>query len=180
MYYFSNSGTKKKSFHSYKLLNDKISNFSAVNILRLGHVTNINTSGGNGIWAIHFVVNGTNKRVLWSPNNQPYSLAGIYSNDIKVTKVVPVMLIIGRDSAVFNTNTYVVNAGTFNFTTLTSLPILIEEVNATSVADNYTIENRINIYPNPTSSNAIIEFNHLSYTSATLNIYNVLGQLLKR
>lgn len=174
----SNSGTKKKSFHTYKLLNDKISNFSSVNIMSLGNVTDNNNSGGNGIWVIHFVVGGINKWVLWSPNNFPYSLTGITSSHIKVTEVVPNTLINSGDSAIFNTNTYSVNAGSYNFTSLPSLPILVEEAITTSMPPVNNLEESIKIYPNPT--NSILNINYTAFQSSEIKIQivNVLGKII--
>lgn len=173
----SNLGIKKKSFHSYRLLNDKISNFSLVNTLSLGNVTEDNNSGGNGVWAIHFVVDGVNKWVLWSPNNLTYSLTGITSNLIKVTEVVPNMLINNGDSAIFNTNTYTVNAGTYHFTTLSTLPILVEEATTTSIQVN-NLEESINIYPNPTNSKIKINFPAFQASNINIQIVDVLGNII--
>ncbi len=173
----SNTGRKKKSFHSYKLLNDKISNFSSINILSLGNVTENNNAGGNGVWVIQFVVGGINKWVLWSPNNLTYSLTGISSSHIKVTEVVPNTLINNGDSAIFNSNIYTVNAGTYNFTTLTSLPILVEETTTTSLLEN-NLEKNIIIYPNPTNSILNINLNAIQSSDIKIQIADALGRVI--
>lgn len=173
----SNAGTKKKSFHSYKLLNDKISNFSSVNILSLGAVNENNNSGGNGAWAIHFVVGGVNKWVLWSPDNLTYSLTGISSSYIKVTEVVPNMLINNGDSAIFNSNTYAVNAGSYNFSSLPSLPILVEEATITSLLEN-NLEKNVIIYPNPTNSLLNINFPAIQASDIKIQITDALGRII--
>lgn len=176
----SNSGTKKKSFHSYKLLNDKISNFNSVNILSLGNVNNNNTSGGNGVWALHFSVDGANKWVLWSPDNLPYLLTGITSNQIKVTEVVPNTLTNNGDSAVFSKYTYSVSSGTYNFTQLTSLPILVEEATASSLSDYRTTasQNIISLYPNPARSQLNISLILSTLSDVKIEIIDALGRIV--
>lgn len=172
----NNAGIKKKSFHSYKLLNDKISNFNAVNILSLGNVTNNNIAGGNGIWALHFSVNGTNKWVLWSPNNLSYTLTGITSNKIKITEVVPTTVINGGDSAIFKTNTFAVSSGSYYFTQVPSLPILVEESKANSPYDS--TQNTISIYPNPTQSQLNLNLYLIEPSTVKIEIIDAAGKIL--
>lgn len=174
----SNNGIKKKSFHSYKLLNEKISDFTSANILSLGAVTDNNTSGGNGIWVIHFVVNGNNKWVMWSPDNQSYTLNGLSSKYLKVTEVVPNQLLNAGDSAVFVKNINSVNGNSYVFSRLPSLPILVEEETNTTgveteISDNFTFV----VYPNPAQNIISLQINS-SLNNAEISVRNVIGEKL--
>lgn len=170
-------GQKKKSFHSYKLLNDEIANFSSVTLLSTGTISNNNNSGGNGIWVIKFVVNGTNKWVMWSPNKLSYTLSGINSSHIKVTNVVPNQLSNNGNSAQFTINTYATSSGLYNFNQLPSLPILVEETTATSL-NSYSLEDNIKIYPNPTSGVINIEYKLLNNSEINIEIMNTTGKVV--
>lgn len=183
----SNNGTKKKSWHSYKLLNEKITNFSSVNIISLGTITTNNTTGGNGVWVLHFIVNGINKWVLWSPNNQAYSLSGINSTSIEVTEVVPSQLLNNGDSAVFNKHIYSVSGGSYNFNYLSSLPILVEEISTTGANEHNLIDDfTMIVYPNPSQNIITLQTNsrldnaHIIITDIMrqelLNLSNISGE----
>lgn len=172
----SNHGIKKKSFHSYKLLNEKISDFSSVNLVSIGLVTNNNTTGGNGVWVIHFVVNNENKWVMWSPDNQPYTLIGLTNNSIKVTQVVPNQLFHGGDSAVFISNTYSVNGNSYSFNQLPRLPILVEETNTTDILEKEKSEDiTLLVYPNPAQKIISIQTNQ-QLKNAEVNVFNLIGE----
>ena len=153
----SNSGVKKKSYHAYTLLVEKIASFSEVKILQYGTVTDNNTSGGDGRWAIEFKVKGAPKWVLWSPNRQSYTLSGISTNRIIVTRVVPTQVSTNGEIASFQRDTLEVTAGSYTFNQLTSLPVLVEPYQET-VASNtrlrWDIEAGVRL-SNTTSSSAI-------------------------
>ncbi|MCH2023907.1 MAG: T9SS type A sorting domain-containing protein [Saprospiraceae bacterium] len=146
----TNNGIKKKSFHAYRLLIDKVSNFTTITPLNYGIVNNDNTSGGNGAWAIEFNVNGNKKWLLWSPDNQPYTLTNLSSSMLTATHVVPSIISPSGDSVVFQIDTLLTTSGNYTFNNLTSLPILIEEY--TPVGINELKDNtHFNLYPNPAS-----------------------------
>lgn len=163
----------KKSFHSFKILNEKISDFTSASILSTGLVTDNNTNGGAGVWVIHFVVNNASKWVIWSPDNQPYTLSGISTNYLNITEVLPNQLFNGGDSAVFVSNTYAVSGNSYTFDQLTSLPILVEEDTYTSTAENQELNHfNIFIYPNP-SNNYIVLRTNLILENAEISISNI-------
>ncbi|MCE9540613.1 MAG: T9SS type A sorting domain-containing protein, partial [Bacteroidetes bacterium] len=126
------------------------------------------------IWVIHFVVNGNNKWVMWSPDNQSYTLNGLSSNYLQITEVVPNQLLNGGDSAVFVKNINSVNGNSYVFSQLTSFPILVEETNATGV-ENEIIDNfSFVIYPNPAQNIVSLQFSS-SLNNAEINIHTAIG-----
>ena len=119
---------KKKSWHAFKLLVEKIEGFQTATLLQLGNVTTNNASGGEGQWAVQFDwSDGTRRFVVWSGTNLNYTLNGLDSNasPCRVTTVVPSSLTSGGEVASFSVTTNVV-AG--NSLTLigTNLPVLVE------------------------------------------------------
>lgn len=175
----SSNGLKKKSFHAYKLLNEKIARFSAVQWLSAGEVTDNNNAGGNGAWAIRFVVDGAQKWVLWSPNNQPYTLTGIHAPIVKVTHVVPIQLLQAGDSAVFHTYTLSADAGACLFNSLSSLPVLVEEVAVSHLAEPSPV-GYAHIYPNPASTSFTAAINLYDATSVFIDILDAMGRSVHR
>lgn len=151
------TGMKKKSFHAYTLLMGKIAGFSQVKALQYGTITDNNTTGGDGRWALEFNVKGTPKWVLWSPNRQTYTLNGITANRIIMTRVVPSQISTNGEIASFQRDTLDVVAGSYTFTQLTGHPVLVEPYQET-VASNtrlrWDIETGIRM-ANVTSSSAI-------------------------
>lgn len=145
----SNAGLKKKSFHSFKMLNEKVGAFSEVSLINIGTITDNNNSGGNGVWVIRFTVDGSKKWVIWSPDNQSYNLTGIATDYINVTSVVPSTVSGDGNTATFATKNYLVSGGTFSFTNLTAIPVLVEETTVTALLSE-SIDD-IEIYPNPTN-----------------------------
>ena len=172
-------GNKKKSFHSYRLLMDKVANFSSVSALTYGNITNDNDSGGNGTWAIEFVVDGQKKWLLWSPDNQPYTINNISTNQISVTDVVPGYISPSGDSASFNTSILSVSGTSYTFNNLTSLPILVEEFTTNSTSENNDNEVDIIIFPNPADNYFTVTLPN-TQNHATLTLLSSTGQLLQK
>lgn len=157
----SNNGRKKKSFHAFKLLNEKISDFSSVEIISLGNVTESNTSGGEGVWVIHFVSNGRKKWVIWSPDSKPYTLTGIETNQIRITEVVPYELTNGGENALFESEVFAVDENSFTFHALSSLPILVEEESEVTGVENQKADSYdFVIYPNPAIEDVKVDINY--------------------
>jgi hypothetical protein len=176
----SSQGSKKKSYHSYKLLNNKISNFSVVQLLQTGTINENNTSGGNGVWVVKFVVGGVNKWVIWSPNAQTYTLTGIQTPQIKTTTVVPVSLLNGGDSAVFNSGNFNVINNQYVFNNLTSIPILVEEHSPTALDDLTFTDNQITVFPNPAVKEFIVRLNsQISSEKISMEILDITGRIMK-
>ncbi len=172
----SNSGMKKKSFHSYRLLNNKLANFSSVKILSQGAVTDNNNSGGNGVWVVRFVVDGSPKWVLWSPDNQPYTLHGLGSPFLRMTEVVPTRLTHGGDSAIFETKVVALSGSAYTFNALPQLPIVVEETNATSAEDlDRSARLTFDVYPDP-AQNFMVVHSHTELQGADIYVSNFLGQ----
>ncbi len=171
----SSNGLKKKSFHAYKLLNEKIARFSAVQWLSAGEVTDNNNAGGNGVWAIRFVVDGANKWVLWSPNNLPYTLTGIQTHLVKVTHVVPSQLLNVGDSAVFQTNTLSADAGVYTFNSLPSLPVLVEEVTVSHLTAQ-DAGGQVHIYPNPAHAVFTVALSLPAAASISIDVSDAAGR----
>ena len=170
----SNAGVKKKSFHSFSLLNESVANFTEVSMVSTGTITDNNSSGGNGVWVIRFVVDGNTKWVIWSPNSQPYSLTGLTTNYINVTKVVPTTVSGNGQSATFEEHNYPVSSGSYTFTSLSSIPLLVEETTITAV--NRTESTHLQLYPNPTSGQVIIEYGTEFSGSLVVDVYDELGR----
>jgi hypothetical protein len=133
------SGQKKKSWHAFKLLVQKIESFQTATVLQLGNATSSNTSGGDGQWAVQFDwLDGTRRYVVWSGTNLNYSLANLTTNAYRVTSVVPATLSSDGETATFTVVTNTPTAGTLALTG-GNLPVLVESTvpaapNITSVA----------------------------------------------
>ncbi len=172
-------GKKKKAFHSYRLLNDKVTNFTNVTALQYGNITDDNLIGGDGVWAIQFTVNGAKKWMIWSPDNQTYNLNGISSSEIIVTEVVPTMLQNLGELASFQVDTTLISGGNHLFSNLSSLPILVEEYDAiaASILEDFT--NQLNLYPNPVKQKVQIDFQNFQ-EKLTLEITTISGKTIQR
>ncbi|MFN3840482.1 MAG: T9SS type A sorting domain-containing protein [Cyclobacteriaceae bacterium] len=173
----SNAGVKKKSFHSFSLLNESVANFTEVSLVSTGTVTDNNTSGGNGVWVIRFVVDGSNKWVIWSPNSQPYTLNGLSTSYINVTKVVPTTVSGDGQSATFEEHNYPVSSGSYTFTSLSSIPLLVEETTITAVNRTEPLT-QIQVYPNPTNGQVTIGYGREFSGRIAVDIYDELGRLV--
>lgn len=171
-------GRKKKSFHAYRLLNERISAFNSVHMEQQGQVTDDNTSGGEGLWAVRFVINGRNKWVLWSPDRRPYRLQGIQTQRIAVTTTVPVALLNNGDSAVFQVQTYDVVQGEHPFADLTQTPILVEETGSMAVSEPPQAVSGLRLSPNPAQDFAILHYTLARPSGVRLAVYDSLGQLM--
>ncbi len=119
---------KKKSWHSFKLLVEKIEGFQSAKMLQLGNTTNSNTAGGDGQWATQFDwADGTRRHVVWSGTNLNYTLTGLDSNasPYRVTVVVPSVLTNSNEGATFTVTTNVVTVNSLALTG-TNLPVVVE------------------------------------------------------
>lgn len=169
-------GRKKKAFHAYRLLNERISAFSAVHLERQGLITDDNTSGSAGIWAVRFVVNGRNKWVLWSPDRQPYTLRGIQAQRISVTTTVPVALLNNGDSAVFQVHTYDVVQGEHLFADLTQTPLLVEEMGSVAASEPLQVVSDLRLSPNPAQDFVVLRYMLHQPATTRVLVYDALGR----
>ena len=115
------SGQKKKSWHAFKLLVEKIEGFQNSTLLQLGNATTSNTNGGDGQWAVQFDwADGTRRFVVWSGTNLNYTLTNLDTNaaPYRITTVVPATLSSDGETATF--------AITTNALTGTNLPVVVE------------------------------------------------------
>ena len=119
---------KKKSWHAFKLLVQKVEGFqTATSLSTFTNQTDPN-NGGGGQWAVQFDwSDGTRRFVVWSGTNLNYTLTSLDSNasPYRVTTVVPTALVSNNESATFTITTNVV-AGNSLALTGTNLPVLVE------------------------------------------------------
>ncbi len=171
------TGKKKKSYHSYRLLADKIANFTSAQIKSMGIVEDNNNStiGGNGVWVMKFVVNGESRYVMWSRDAQTYSLTS--ASDVKyiVTSVVPSDISNDGETAVFSKDSIYLSAGAQYTFRLSSLPILVEEVKTTSISIP-TERTLIEVFPNPAKS--YLEIKSALSVSSRIELLDALGRLV--
>ena len=119
---------KKKSWHGFRLLVQKIEGFQTAKMLQLGNATTNNLAGGDGQWAVQFDwSDGTRRYVAWSGTNLNYTLNNLDSNasPYRVTVVVPTALANSNETATFTVTTNLV-AGNSLALTGTNLPVVIE------------------------------------------------------
>lgn len=130
----ASTGVRKKSWHSFKLLLQKIEGFSSATLLSVGDTTDSNTSGGNGVWIVRFdFADGTRRWVAWSPNGQTTTLTGLSSAaSVTLTNVVPTALSSDGLTPTWSTATATVNNSSLTLT-LADAPTLIE------VASSYAL-----------------------------------------
>ncbi len=123
----SSGNIKKKSWHSFKLLVQKIEGFTAARLLSSGTITDDNTSGGAGTWVVEFTFSGgTKKYVAWSPNAQSYSLTGLTRQaSATLTTVVPASVTTDGNTPTWTTSSRAITNATLALT-LADAPILIE------------------------------------------------------
>ncbi|MFA5783072.1 MAG: T9SS type A sorting domain-containing protein [Bacteroidales bacterium] len=170
-----NNGKKKKSFHSYKLLSERIIDFTSVNLVSSGIISDDNENGGNGVWVIKFIVTGGNKYVMWSPDNQTYSITPTQNSKFKIYNVVPSSLSPNGEIANFLIDSVFVNAGNSHIFNLTSLPILVEEDMLSNICQQ-TLNTIFEISPNP--ANDYIEIKNNSSESIKINILDISGKII--
>lgn len=134
------SGQKKKSWHSFKLLVQKIEDFQTATLFALGNVTTNNASGGDGQWAVQFDwADGTRRFVVWSGTNLNFTLTNLAANPYRITTVVAATISTNGEEVTFTviTNTPVAGALTL---TGTNLPVLVEStVPPPAVITNATV-----------------------------------------
>jgi hypothetical protein len=119
---------KKKSWHAFKLLVQKVEGFSTATGLSIFTNQTDNLTGGGGQWAVRFDWNdGTRRYVVWSGTNLNYTLTNLDTNagPYRVTTVVPATLATDGETATFTitTNSLV---GTSLTLTGTNLPVVVE------------------------------------------------------
>jgi hypothetical protein len=172
----SPNGKKKKSYHSYKLLAEKLANFEKAEVVSMGVVDDNNRSstGGNGVWVMKFASEGQNKLVMWSRNRQAFRLKPETDMKYVITRVVPNTISDDGESVSFKIDTVNVKAGEDYVFNLTSIPILAEEeiVQPLSVSDNseyFSIE----IYPNPSQSQ--LQIKNRTRTDLDLSLSDMFG-----
>ncbi|MEI8293978.1 MAG: endo-1,4-beta-xylanase [bacterium] len=130
----SSSGIRKKSWHSFKLLVQKIEGFTSATLLSSGDGTDSNTSGGNGVWVVRFdFSDGTRRWVAWSPDSRTATLTGIsQAASVNLTTVVPTALSTDGLTPTWATSNATVTSGNLTLQ-LADAPVLIE------VASSYSL-----------------------------------------
>ncbi|NTW31136.1 MAG: T9SS type A sorting domain-containing protein [Bacteroidetes bacterium] len=170
-----NHGKKKKSFHSYKLLSEKIIEFTSANLISSGIISDDNENGGNGVWVVKFVVNGHNKWVMWSPDNLTYSLTPNVNTKYRIQHVVPASLSANGETAFFTKDSVEILSGGTKVFNLTSLPILVEEDISYNIEEQM-LSTFFEISPNP--ANDYIEIKNHSSESMKINILDMSGKII--
>jgi hypothetical protein len=119
---------KKKSWHAFKLLVQKIEGFqTATGISTFTNQTD-NLSGGGGQWAVKFDwSDGTRRYVVWSGTNLNYTLTNLDTNaaPYRVTTVVPATLSSDNETATFTITTNALTGSSLALTG-TNLPVVVE------------------------------------------------------
>jgi hypothetical protein len=123
----ADTGIRKKSWHSFRLLCQKIEGFASATLLAQGDGTDDNTSGGNGAWVVRFdFADGTRRWVAWSPNGSSLSLDGFSGvASLALTTVVPATLSTDGLTPGWSTSTATVHQGRLELG-LADAPVLLE------------------------------------------------------
>ncbi len=123
------TGKKKKSWHSMKLLISRLEGFKKASLIAAGRATNSNLEGGEGTWVVRFAcADGLTRHVMWSPDEQAYTLSGLAEGQqLSITKVVPSVISTDGHSATFDNQVITTTGGEHAFT-LADTPILVEPV----------------------------------------------------
>jgi hypothetical protein len=171
------TGKKKKSYHSFKLLSEKIIDFTSAEIISQGVTVddNYSTTGGNGAWVMKFLVNGKNKYVMWSRDNQTFQLTPTTNTKYRITNVVPTYISIDGETVSYSVDSVDVTSGNARTFNLSSRPILVEEINTTSTSA-ISDENYFKIFPNPTNSDIEI-INTINY-QCEFELYDISGKMV--
>ncbi len=173
------NGKKKKSFYSYQLLIQEVDTFKTAEALSFGEVTNDNENGGNGIWAVKYnFSDGNSKWVLWSPDNQSYTLSLPQYAQVEVTQTVPVSISADGEQATFRRDTLQVVNGKLTFQ-LNEFPILVKGLSSTDIRENLSLPQMFKLcqnYPNPFNPATNINFTIAANSNVRLSVFNLLGQ----
>ncbi len=177
------NGKKKKSFYSYQLLIDEVDTFQTAKALSFGEVTNDNEHGGDGIWVVQYTfANGDRKWVLWSPNNQSYTLTIPQYKRVEVINTVPAFISYDGEQASFSRDTLQVINGKLTFH-LNDIPILVKGLTTTGIGQLKGIPQKFKLYPNyPNPFNPMTTIRYsigtqsLNAQKVNLTVYNTLGK----
>jgi hypothetical protein len=175
-------GKRKKSFYSFRLLEEKIEGFQSAKYLSSGVTTDNNTSGGSGTWVVELSwPDGTRRWILWCPEGSAFTLSGLNRSQVLVTNVVPVSITTDGKAATVTSTTLAVSGGSVKLN-LTAKPILVEEVAGSTAVEQETsfaavqdpalLQN----HPNPFNSQTMIVFELPHTQTVQLDLYDVLGR----
>ncbi|HBS87090.1 MAG: hypothetical protein A2W91_02640 [Bacteroidetes bacterium GWF2_38_335] len=170
------TGKKKKSFHSFKLLSEKIISFDSAQVVSQGIAVDDNNSetGGNGVWVMKFIVNDENKYVMWSRDNQSFQLTPSSNATYKITSVVPYFISLDGETVSFEIDSVDVASGNSHVFNLSSLPILVEETNADPI-NEISEKIFVKVFPNP--ANESIEIVNLLSFQTEFIILDINGKV---
>ena len=168
----STPGKKKKSWHSFRLLAQKIEGFQSAILLANGNATTNPTNGGQGQWVVRFDwSDGTRRFVAWSGTNLNYTLTNLSTNPYRLTTVVPTTISSNGEDATFTITTNTPVAGSLTLTCSTNFPVLIEStVPATPVITNTTLN--MNLLTLSGTGPSAENYSVLATTNVTLALSN--------
>ena len=176
------NGKKKKSFYSYQLLIREVDNFQAARAISFGEVTNDNENGGNGIWVVRYdFQDGRSKWVLWSPDNQPYTLSLPGYDLVEITQTVPTAISPDGEEASFARDTVRVVNGKLTLQ-LNEHPILVKALFSTGVGEEPGLPQTFKLsqnYPNPFNPSTTIRYELPGPAQVVLDIYDLRGRKVR-
>lgn len=169
------TGKKKKAYHAFKMLSEKLTGFSSAYPASEGIAIDDNASptGGNGIWVMKFVVNGQNRYVMWSRNNLSYQVNPSADRLYRFTQVVPVSISPDGETVVFETDSIIVPGGNSYDFSLSPWPIYVEEENLFNTNEGVVSNFDVEIYPNP--SKTCVNFINNSPEALEISVYDIKG-----
>ena len=131
----ASTGVRKKSWHAFKLLNQKIEGFTSATLVATGVTNDDNVTGGSGAWVVRFdFADGTKRWVAWSPDNQGYNLTGLTGvASVNLTTVVPATISTDGTTVTWTTSTRTVSGGSVALT-LADAPVLLEVATTAATA----------------------------------------------
>ncbi len=175
-------GNPKKSYYAYKLLLEKIEGFQEARALSFGNVTEDNSTGGDGVWVVQFSwADGTQRWVMWSPDNRSYDFLVQPNAEIQLTKVVPIEIIADSNKAVFDV-VNMVATDTVLTIQLSAQPVLVEVTYPTGIRSPDALPAEFTLlknFPNPFNPFTTIEFELQRGGQVELVIFNVRGQKIR-